>query len=398
MRHAIDESVKAKCPVCVSGTSVFHERIDGYDYFHCEDCGSLHIDPATLAAIDAGESTRVYDESYWEEELKAARERASGESLVRAGEAILYARRPVGRFLDVGTGPGYLLDELARQFPTHRDIFHGVELFPPEVHSVHVNYLVGDVGDLHGAFDAGVCIEVIEHLTPKMLERLVDGLRRISKPDSLWLFNTSLAERTLAEDPGYLDPLRRGHIVSYSVQGLRRIFEERGFTLQSIPGKNYAFLAEFRPSHTLDDFEVRFRQPVSENRALLGESGLLYQAAFESACASFYYAQMLARSQWALDTNKELEAARQLYTNLRQEQEQVTSWAQSLDGELHELRESHTALQREHFRVLHSKSWKLTRPLRAVVAWGRGKPQHTDRSTAQTVHQHEAGGHAKDSD
>lgn len=325
--------VSIACPVCEAGESSFHRKIDGYDYFSCDACGSLHIDPATLAAIDAGQSTRIYDEDYWREELQSARERASGESLVRTGEAILYARRPVRRFLDIGTGPGYLLDELARQLPGHKDVFHGVELFPPEEHSAHPNYVVGEVGALQETFDAGVCIEVIEHLTPRMLERLVGGLAGVSEPNTLWLFNTSLAARTLSEDPGYLDPLHRGHIVSWSLKGLQRIFEPHGFRLQAVPGKNYAFVAEFKPRHDGSDFEHRIYHPLPENRALLEESRLLYQAAFESARATLYHARCQA---WTGD---------------------ATRGSPAMPAELQ--------------RMLHSRSWRLTRPLRAMAAWLR---------------------------
>src|SRR5690242_8152985 len=103
------ETCEEICPVCEIGTSLFHGQVDGYDYFHCQSCSSLHISREVLKAIDAGKGTRAYDGAYWAAELVAARERASGESLVRAGEAILYAQRPIRRFLDVGTGPGFLL-------------------------------------------------------------------------------------------------------------------------------------------------------------------------------------------------------------------------------------------------------------------------------------------------
>ena len=327
------------CPVCLVGVSAPHERIDGYDYFRCTECGSLHIDVETLAEIDAGHSTRIYDEHYWREELKAARERASGESLVRAGEAILYARRPIRRFLDIGAGPGYLLDELTRLLPQHAAKFYGVELFPPEEHSTHPNYCVGDLSALPQTFDAGVCIEVIEHLAPKTLAKLVGELARVSESNSLWLFNSSLAERTLSEDPGYLDPLRRGHILSYSLQGLRRIFEPHGFSLQEVPGKNYAFIAEYHRCGNPVDFDHRIYRPLPENRALLESSRLLYQAAFESARATLYHDRCVR--QGAPDK--------------------------------HDGADRECALLKAELEKLHnSRSWRVTRPLRDFARWLRG--------------------------
>lgn len=324
--------VNQSCPVCEGGESSLHARIDGYDYFRCSACGSLHIDQATLNAIDAGKSTRVYDSQYWQEELRASRERAQGVSLVRAGEAILYARRPVRRFLDVGTGPGFLIDALGGLLPMHAQVFHGIERFPPAEHSRHPNYRVGELRDLGGIFDAGTCIEVAEHLTPRMLQTVAHGLAAISGAGSLWLFNTGSPEYVLHEDPGYLDPLRRGHIVAYGLRGIRHIFEPLGFRVSAIPGKSYAWFAEFRPAETLD-FAERVYRPVAANALLLQESGLLFQAAFESARASLYQQTPLASPA-----------------------------AESV---------APADVWNEYQRMLRSRSWKMTQPLRHVARWLR---------------------------
>lgn len=336
-----------RCPVCETGASKFHARIDGYDYFQCVECQSIYIDCTTLSRIDAGESTRIYDETYWREELRSARERADGVSLVRAGEAILYARRPVRRFLDVGTGPGYLLDTLARQFPAHADMFHGVELFPPEEHSRHPNYSVGDVNSLKLRFDAGVCIEMVEHLTPRMLRNVAKGLAAISEPGSLWLFNTGMPEFVLQENPGYLDPLHRGHIVSYGLGGLMHLFEPLGFRVSAIPGKSYAWIAEFKPLEA-PSFDERIYRPLAENRALLEEAGLLFQAAFESARASLYMHAACAQVQQDVEPNTGTNGATADVWN-------------------------------EYQRMLRSRSWKLTKPLRAAANWMRGFRQGARR-------------------
>lgn len=338
------------CPVCGTGASKFHARIDGYDYFQCIECRSLYIDRETLERIDAGESTRVYDESYWKEELRSARERADGVSLVRAGEAILYARRPVERFLDIGTGPGYLLDALARHFPAHPDMFHGVELFPPEEHSAHPNYLIGDVGHLQGYFDAGTCIEVAEHLTPAMLKNVARGLAAISRPGTLWLFNTGMPDFVIKEDPGYLDPLRRGHIVSYGLRGIAHLFEPFGFRISPIPGRSYAWYAEFKPVES-PGFDERIYRPLSENRKLLEEFGLLFQASFESARAALYMQAAWAQTQHGLTTDAQSSSDSCVATDV---------WD-------------------EYQRMLHSRSWRLTRPLRAAARWSRAFRQRTER-------------------
>lgn len=342
----------ATCPVCEIGASKFHASVDGYDYFQCASYSSIYIDRAALDRIDAGESTRVYDVTYWEEELRAARERADGVSLVRAGEAILYARRPVRRFLDVGAGPGYLLDALACHFPLHTDMFHAVELFPPDEHSTSANYLIGDVGDLRDSFDAGTCIEVAEHLTPTMLKNVARGLAAISQPGTLWLFNTGMPDYVIKEDPGYLDPLRRGHIVSYGLRGIAHLFEPFGFRVSAIPGRSYAWYAEFRPAET-PGFGERVYCPLPENRRLLEEFGLLFQAAFESARTALYM-----QEAWA------------------QTHRGPTAGASSLPDACLTI-----DVWDEYQRMLHSRSWRSTQPLRAAARWSRGVRRRLERRT-----------------
>ena len=96
-------------------------------------------------------------------------------------------------------------------------------------------------------FDAGVCIEVIEHLTPTTLRSLVAQLAAVSRPGSLYLFNSGQPDFVEREDPGYLDPHGRGHIVSYSLAGAASIFAPAGFNVIELPGRAWAFLAEFGP-------------------------------------------------------------------------------------------------------------------------------------------------------
>lgn len=295
------------CPICASrGTGAPFRDVDGYAYYSCNDCGSLFIAPQVLAAMDRGESPRDYDHAYWQAEVNAARQRSRADALVRAGEAILYARTEVKRFLDVGTGPGFLLDQLASLWPSRTELFHGVEMFPPAEHSLHPNYVVGTPANLQGVFDAGVCIEVIEHLTPSMLDGLIGALAAISHEDSLWLFNTGMPGYVRNEDPGYLDPRRRGHIVSYSLAGLGKLFEPHGFRLSELPGKSFAFLAEYRPATPAPPFAERFYSPLPHNKQLLVEAGLLYQAAFESARSYYYQAESAERTAWALRLDAQL--------------------------------------------------------------------------------------------
>ena len=299
------------CSVCKARESCSHFReVDGYPFYNCSACCSIFIDPPVLSAMDEGSSPREYDRDYWLSEEESALQRAHTVGLVRAGEAILYARREVKKFLDVGAGPGLLLDQLATWFPKNPSMFYAVEMFPPEVHSLHPNYLVGNVADLQQKFDAGVCIEVVEHLTPRMLGQLAASLAAVSAPNSLWLFNTGMPEFVIHEDPGYLDPRHRGHVVSYGLQGLRTLFEPHGFRLSELPGMSFAFIAEYQPSEAPMAMNQRFYQPLPANKQLLETAGIVYSAAFESARSYFYQAESLARARWAQGLEAELAAKR----------------------------------------------------------------------------------------
>lgn len=295
------------CPVCRQGASEHYTDVDGVPYFRCLQCRSIHVDAEVMADFDAGRpSLREYDADYWRREIKAARTRAQGVSPCRAGEAILYCRRPVQRFLDIGAGPGFLLQQLLEWLDPAGEIFHAVERFAPAEHFQHPNYHHGSLSDLDDSFDAGVCIEVVEHLTPTMLDQLAAALARVSKTDSYWLFNTGMDGYVEHEDPGYLDPYRRGHIVSYSEAGIRAIFEPHGFQVQALPGKSFAFAAEFHPSAPCA-YDDRIYRPLPENVALLQRHPLLYNAAFESARSYFYAAGYLERTRWALSLQAELQ-------------------------------------------------------------------------------------------
>lgn len=288
------------CPVCVSGISSLHATIDGHAYYTCAHCDSIHIAPHVIADMDAGVAlVGEYAAKYWKQERASAMERASGISLCRAGEAILYCRRPVRRFLDIGAGPGFLLQKLHELIDPKAEIFHGVEKFPPPYAVDVANFHIGGVETLHETFDAGVCIEVLEHLTPRMLEGMVAGIAAVSAPGSFWLFNTGMPDYVRNEDPNYLDPVHRGHIVSYSLKAVSQLFAKHGFRVGALPGKSFAFFAEYEPQEE-PSFDVRIYQPLAENAALLGRHQLLYHAAFETARSYLYYAGYLERTSWAL--------------------------------------------------------------------------------------------------
>ena len=100
------------CAIC-EGYGTPWQLIEGYQYFRCQACDSIYIDPEWLGHIDGGKALRTYDETYWRSELRSSRERSFGSSIARVAESILFARRPIEKYLDIGSGPGYLLDALS---------------------------------------------------------------------------------------------------------------------------------------------------------------------------------------------------------------------------------------------------------------------------------------------
>ncbi|WP_049440737.1 methyltransferase domain-containing protein [Stenotrophomonas maltophilia] len=262
----------ASCPLCSSGAPLYR-IVDGVDYFDCPDCDFIFADPIVLTRIDVGEFIRDYDVDYWTSELQSARDRSYGSSLARVGEALLYCTIPVRRFLDIGSGPGYLLDALSRYLPYSADVFHGVEKFPPpdDERSPHPNYHCMDLADVGMSFECGVCVEVFEHLTPSMARSMASALLNCSVPGSLFIFNTGLTDYVRHEDPGYLDPYRRGHIVAWSITAARRVFEPLGFVVHPLRGKTWAFAVELPNAkpRALLPLQDRIWSAEPENLAIL---------------------------------------------------------------------------------------------------------------------------------
>jgi hypothetical protein len=258
------------CPVCERRSANLFRNIEGYDFFNCPECDSIFLQREFIDQIDGGRPTRVYDESYWETERQDAWHRSWGMSLARSAEAMLYARRPIDKFVDIATGPGFLLDSLATYLPASRSKFFGVEAFPPDPHTDHENYIACWLSEVRHKFDAGVCIEVVEHLTPRMLRNLAQDLARTSNEESFYLFNTGLSHFVRAQEPQYLDATRRGHIMSYSLAAIRMIFEPAGFTVREIRGKPWTFTVEYQSSRSGEDEIVdRIWTPCAENKAML---------------------------------------------------------------------------------------------------------------------------------
>lgn len=264
------------CPCCKSTRTTFFKSVDSYDYFACKTCECLFLDTNYLSQIDEGLKIVNYEEAYWKMELESARERSYGPALARMAEAVYYCKRVIRKFLDIGTGPGYFLDAIGKLLPDHADIFYGVELFPPDAafRTTSPNYIIGDLGDLKNKFDCGICIEVIEHLTPRMVDDLLKKLAAVSNPEALYIFNTGMPEYVKKEDIAYLDPTRRGHLVSYSLKAMSILARPYGFTARRIIGKTWAFVLELTDKNDADTENIRDRiwKASPENLSILSDS------------------------------------------------------------------------------------------------------------------------------
>jgi hypothetical protein len=309
------ETEMTRCAVCLSLAVDTYKKIDDVVYYSCSECGSLFADPAFLRAVEDG-TVSNYRDAYWEMELRAAKERSFGSSLQRIAEVFFYSRVPITRFVDIGSGPGYLLDAVATALPDATEMFYGVELFPPEpaFRSKHPNYRLCPLADVGQKFQGGVCIEVIEHLTPSMLDTLAMQMAQTSTPEAVYLINSGQPDYVLNEDPGYLDPHGRGHIMSYSLEGARRIFEKHGFTVIPLPGRTWAFLLEYQSQSTtkrpIEQLEDRIWAPIPENVAKLrdGSAGpLMYHVGMDSARCYLEHAAALERTEWARSLQAELD-------------------------------------------------------------------------------------------
>jgi len=279
------------CPVCNTFNIAVLINVKNYDYYECNDCEVIFISPDVLNKMDNGEFLIEYTSNYWNAELFAARERSWGTSLARIAEVFLYAQLPINFFLDIGTGPGYILDAIHHQLPSASGVFYASELFPPadEACTKSLNYHKGSFLDFDFDFDAGSCIEVIEHITPLMLKTMMEELATKSKRNSIYIFNTGLVDFIKNEDIGYLDPVLRGHVMGWSIKALQILLSPLGFEILPIPGKSWAFIAEYKPNHGfIHPFVDRIWQAFPENKNILNDKttgNLMYVLGLETARA-----------------------------------------------------------------------------------------------------------------
>jgi len=276
------------CPICDEQAPNIIRQAEGIDYHLCPHCECIFVQQAILDLVDSGNPVQSRQE-YWRKQIHTLRERSYSSSLARVVEAVLYARIPINTFVDIGTAHGFLLDAVSTYLPRFAGKFFGVEASPPLDRSRNDHYIVGSLADVSHSFEAGVCLEVAQHLTPKMLDTLAADLAQRSVPGSFYLFSTALADYVRREAQDCLELFQKGHLMAYSIKSLEMIFEPHGFTVRPIRGKPWAFTVEYRSDRPkTEDVIDRIWTPCPENKALLNDpmmGGVMYILGIESARA-----------------------------------------------------------------------------------------------------------------
>jgi len=266
-----------KCPIC-SGTkklkSVDYSQAKGY--ICCSKCDFIF-----WSINNTLDSSHEYGAEYWQMELNSAYERSWGISIQRASEVFLLCRKKISTFVDIGTGAGYFLDAIDYYIPNSTVQFTGIELYPPalEFRSKHPGYAIGWLEKYENeSIDAGICVEVLEHLTADQVASLFHDLYLKASNDAFFIFNTGLTNYVRNEDPDYLDPYTRGHISIWSTKAIRELLGDSGWKIHEFPHRSWAFIAEKSVNNQID-LDSRIWDINPQNlETLTGElkSNLLY--------------------------------------------------------------------------------------------------------------------------
>lgn len=112
------------------------------------------------------------------------------------------------RHLDVGAGPGYLVEVLS--MPPFRKQSRGVDISAVAVAMADERLkpgLVqvmkqGEIPHPEDSFDLITCFDVMEHLEPEDVRQLIREIRRVAAPGAVGLFNISLHDSSLRDING----------------------------------------------------------------------------------------------------------------------------------------------------------------------------------------------------
>ena len=259
-----------RCAVCKANAAQRYRNVDGVGYLRCGACGSLFADPDFLAAeqlssmpTTTGGMSCMRRGSAASARRCCAWRRRSRIVVCRSARSSISAPAPVGCSMhlrhccqrrSIGSMRSSSIRRPRRTAPAIRT-------------TSSARWTACD-----RTFDAGVCIEVIEHLTPTTLRSLVAQLAAVSRPGSLYLFNSGQPDFVEREDPGLSRSARpRPHRLVFAALVPRASSGRPGSMSSRCPAAPGLFLPSSGRCSLVDADALiaRLWHPVPENVSML---------------------------------------------------------------------------------------------------------------------------------
>jgi 2-polyprenyl-3-methyl-5-hydroxy-6-metoxy-1,4-benzoquinol methylase len=204
---------------------------------------------------DASKVARFYDfAANWAAWQQDYFSRQVGKGIVKF---LRYVAPLQGRILDYGCGPGYLVEHLLEAGIR----CEGVDVSPDSVKFINekfANHPLWNGAKLStdeglplpsDSFDLIVCVEVIEHVVPAIVSRLLGDFRRILKPETGRLLITTPNSEDLSRNQVYCPECgsvfhRVQHVQSFTEASLNKLLSQYGFTTVFSGAMNFALLQQ----------------------------------------------------------------------------------------------------------------------------------------------------------
>ncbi len=241
--------VPVACPACDSRQAAPGLEKFGFQYVTCQECGTLYLSPRPMPAmINAyyreSESVKFWETHFFKETAEARREKMFKPRAHLAAEwADRVGINTESTFVDVGSGYGIFLEEVARL--GHFGTVMGIEPAPNLAEVCRskgfpiIEKPIEDVQheDVQAAF--ATAFEVIEHVYNPL--EFLQSVRRTLQPGGIVLLTTLTVSgfdiQVLWEHSKSVSPPH--HINFMSVAGMERLVERAGLEVVelSTPGK-----------------------------------------------------------------------------------------------------------------------------------------------------------------
>jgi SAM-dependent methyltransferase len=236
------------CPACGSASQGPGLTKLEFRFVTCADCASLYVSPRPSADMIGAYYRESKAVKFWETHFFKETDRARREKIFQPRAALIaevQARVGAGRgtLVDVGSGYGILLEEIAR-----RGLFESVVGIEPAPNLADVcrrkgfkviEKAVEDIGRGEMEADVVTSFEVLEHVFDPAA--VMAAMRRLVRPGGILLFTTLTVSgfdiQVLWERSDSVHPPM--HINLLSVDGIKRLAERSGFDILEIstPGK-----------------------------------------------------------------------------------------------------------------------------------------------------------------